>query len=83
MILKEEKEVKMKKYNIYAGLGDAQLVAEAEEFENRAAAENYAYECALDGYMARKAAGKNFYNFPPNENMSSTLFEEAKIAVEN
>lgn len=38
---------------------------------------------ALDGYMARKAAGKNFYNFPLNENMSSTLFEEAKIAVEN
>ena len=48
MILKEEKEVKMKKYNIYAGLsggfGGAQLVAEAEEFENRDAAEKYAYE---------------------------------------
>lgn len=39
------------KYNIYAGLGGgARLVAEAEEFENRAAAENYAYECALEDY---------------------------------
>lgn len=37
---------------------------------------------ALDGYMARKTAGKNFYNFPPNESVSSTLFEEAKTAVE-
>ena len=36
---------------------------------------------ALDGYMARKAAGKNFYNFPPNESVS-TLFEEAKTAIE-
>lgn len=56
MILKEEKEIKMKKYNIYAGLGSgfggARLVAEAEEFENRAAAENYAYECALEEYQS-------------------------------
>jgi hypothetical protein len=44
------------KYNIYAGLGGgfggARLVAEAEEFENRAAAENYAYECALEDYQS-------------------------------
>lgn len=38
---------------------------------------------ALDGYMARKAAGKNFYNFPPNENVSSTLCEEVKTIAEN
>lgn len=38
--------------------------------------------CALDGYMARKTAGKCFYNFPPNEDVSSTLFKEAKTAIE-
>ena len=44
------------KYNIYAGLsggfGGAQLVAEAEEFENRDAAINYAYECAFEEYQS-------------------------------
>lgn len=56
MIIKKEKEIKMKKYNIYAGLGGgfggAHLVAEAEEFENEAAAVNYAYECALEEYQS-------------------------------
>ena len=46
----------MKKYNIYAGLGGgfggARLVAEAEEFENEAAAVKYAYECALEEYYS-------------------------------
>lgn len=36
---------------------------------------------ALDGYMARKTAGKTFYNFPPNEDVAPTLFEEAKTAI--
>lgn len=56
MILKEEKEIKMKKYNIYAGLGGgfggAKLVAEAEEFENEEAAVEYAYCCALEEYQS-------------------------------
>ena len=37
---------------------------------------------ALDGYMARKTAGKTFYSFPPNENIAPTLFEKAKTAAE-
>lgn len=44
------------KYNIYAGLGGgfggARLVAEAEEFENQAAAEEYAYEYAIEEYQS-------------------------------
>ena len=56
MIFKEEKEIKMKKYNIYAGLsggfGGAQLVAETEEFENQDAAESYAYQCAFEEYQS-------------------------------
>lgn len=36
---------------------------------------------ALDGYMARKTAGKTFYSFPPNESVTSTLFEETKAAI--
>lgn len=56
MIFEEDKEITMKKYNIYAGLGGgfggARLVAEAEEFENEDAAVNYAYECALEEYQS-------------------------------
>ena len=56
MIIEKDKEITMKKYNIYAGLGGgfggARLVAEAEEFENEAAAVNYAYECALEEYQS-------------------------------
>ena len=56
MIIEEDKEITMKKYNIYAGLGGgfggARLVAEAEEFENEEAAVNYAYECALEEYQS-------------------------------
>ena len=37
---------------------------------------------ALDGYMACKTAGRTFYNFPPNESVTSTLFEETKTATE-
>lgn len=37
---------------------------------------------ALDGYMACKTAGRTFYNFPLNENVAPTSFEEAKTAVE-
>lgn len=56
MIIEEDKKITMKKYNIYAGLsgsfGGAQLVAEAEEFENRDAAESYAYQCAFEEYQS-------------------------------
>lgn len=56
MIIEEDKEITMKKYNIYAGLGGgfggARLVAEAEEFEDEISASHYAYECAVEEYQS-------------------------------
>lgn len=85
MIIKENEEIIMKKYDIYTGLGGgfggAHLVAEAEEFENQEAAVKYAYECALkeyqsyEGYYSIVSYG-NILDCPENYGLEDSFTEK-------